>query len=85
MKRDRTVKQNPPVVGGTGIPEIDALTPIECKAVLAEIFRFMYQNDDGTWDQDKEVPGTEMVSLLCAEMPELRPRGITHNRERKEL
>ena len=84
MKRGRIVKQNPPVVGGTGIPEVDDLTTTDCKAILAEIFRFMYRSDDGTWDRDKEIPGTEMVSLLCAEMPELRPRGISQVRERKE-
>ncbi len=67
----------------TGIAEIDELTHGECRDILAEIFRFMYRNDDGTWDRDKEVPGTEMVSLLCAEMPELRPRPEDPQQERK--
>jgi hypothetical protein len=84
MSADRIAKESPPTAGETGIPEIDALTHDECRAILAEIFRFMYQNEDGTWDRDKEVPGTEMVSLLCAETPELRPRPITQQQERKE-
>ena len=83
MSDDRTAKESSHVAGETGIPEIDSLTHDECRAILAEIFRFMYQNEDGTWDRDKEVPGTEMVSLLCAEMPELRPRPITPQQERK--
>jgi hypothetical protein len=83
MKAEQNAKETPPVVGKTGIPEIDSLTHDECRAILAEVFRFMYQNEDGTWDRDKEVPGTEMVSLLCAEMPELRPRPITPQQERK--
>jgi hypothetical protein len=83
MKAAQNAKETPPVAGETGIPEIDALAHDECRAILAEVFRFMYQNEDGTWDRDKEVPGTEMVSLLCAEMPELRPRPITPQQERK--
>ena len=84
MKAEQNAEETPPVAGETGIPEIDSLTHDECRAILAEIFRFMYQNEDGTWDRDKEVPGTEMVSLLCAEMPELRPSPITQPQERKE-
>ena len=83
MKAEQNAKEAPPTAGDTGIPEIDALAHDECRAILAEVFRFMYQNEDGTWDRDKEVPGTEMVSLLCAEMPELRPRPITPQQERK--
>ena len=83
MNPDRTVHESPTIAGETGIPEIDSLTHDECRAILAGIFRFMYQNEDGTWNRDKEVPGTEMVSLLCAEMPELRPRPITPQQERK--
>ena len=84
MNPDRAAQESPPIAGETGIQEIDSLTHDECRAILSEIFRFMYQNEDGTWDRDKEVPGTEMVSLLCAEMPELRPRPITQPQERKE-
>jgi len=84
MNPDRAAQESPPIAGETGIQEIDSLTHDECRAILAEIFRFMYQNEDGTWDRDKEVSGTEMVSLLCADMPELRPRPITQEQERKE-
>jgi hypothetical protein len=83
MKTEQNAKEAPPTAGRTGIPEIDTLTHDECRAILAEVFRFMYQNEDGAWDRDKEVPGTEMVSLLCAEMPELRPHPITPQQERK--
>lgn len=55
------------------IPQIGSLSLAQFRAILDEIFRFMYQNDDGTWDRGKEIPGTEMVSLLCCQMPQLRP------------
>ena len=58
----------------TGIPEIDNLTPIQARVILAAIFREMYQEKDGTWNQDKEIPGADMVSLLCEQMPDLNPR-----------
>ena len=82
MKAEQSAKETPPTCE-TGISEIDSMTHDECRAILAEIFRFMYQDEDGTWDRDKEVPGTEMVSLLCAEMPELRQRPTTPRQERK--
>jgi hypothetical protein len=55
----------------TGVAEIDRLGEAESKRILAEIFRFMYQREDGAWDRDKEIRGTEMVDLLCSEMPEM--------------
>ena len=58
MKRDRAAQEAAAIPGETGVPEIDELTPTECKAILAELFRFMYQNEDGAWDADKEIPGT---------------------------
>jgi hypothetical protein len=53
------------------VAEIDALDEAESKNILAEVFRFMYQREDGAWGRDKEIPGTELVSLLCTEMPEM--------------
>jgi len=41
---------------------------IEMAAAAGQTVRFMYRHDDGTRDQDKEIPAMEMVSLLCTEM-----------------
>jgi hypothetical protein len=48
MSADRTTEESLPIAGRTEIPEIDALTHDECRAILAEIFRLMYRSEDGT-------------------------------------
>jgi hypothetical protein len=53
----------------TGVAEVDTLTPIRARAILANIFNFMFMEEDGTLNPDKEIPGTDTVSFLCEEMP----------------
>jgi hypothetical protein len=53
----------------TGVAEVDTLTPIRARAILANIFNFMFMEEDGTLNRDKEIPGTDMVSFLCEQMP----------------
>jgi hypothetical protein len=63
-----------PARATTGVPEIDRLADDRARAILAEVFRFMYRREDETWDRDKDIPGAELVSLLCSEMPEVGRR-----------
>jgi len=60
----------------TGIPAIDKLYASQAKLILAKIFKFMYQEADGSWDMDKEMPGTDTVDMLIQEMPDLEGKQI---------
>ena len=54
----------------TGVAEIDELSSIEARKILARVFQWMYWNPDtGQWDLDRDISGADTVQLLCELMP----------------
>jgi len=54
----------------TGVTEIDELSSIEARKILARVFQWMYWNPDtGQWDLDRAISGADTVQLLCELLP----------------
>jgi len=54
----------------TGVAEIDRLSSIEARKILAQVFQWMYWNPNtGQWDLDRDISGADTVQLLCELMP----------------
>ena len=54
----------------TGVAEIDELSSIEARNILAQVFQWMYWNPNaGQWDLDKDISGADTVQLLCELLP----------------
>jgi len=54
----------------TGVAEIDELSSIEARKILARVFQWMYwDSDTGQWDLDRDISGADTVQLLCELMP----------------
>ena len=53
-----------------GIAFLDALTGAEAKSILAQVYRWMYWNEDQEcWSPDKDISGADTVQLLCGLLP----------------
>ena len=68
------VNWEPPELPGpdslTGVAEIDELSSIEARNILARVFQWMYwDSDTGQWDMDRDISGANMVQRLCELMP----------------
>jgi hypothetical protein len=64
----------PPEIPGsdslTGVAEIDELSSIEVRKILARVFQWMYwDSDTGQWDLDRDISGADTVQLLCELLP----------------
>ena len=54
----------------TGVAEIDELSSIEARKILARVFQWMYWNPNtGRWDLDRDISGADTVQLLCELLP----------------
>ena len=54
----------------TGVAEIDELSTVEVRKILARVFRWMYwDSDTGQWDLNRDISGADTVQLLCELMP----------------
>jgi hypothetical protein len=53
----------------TGIPEIDNMTPIRSREILAGIFEYMFLNDDGIRNPDKPIEGADFIAHVTDLLP----------------